>query len=188
MIIMDDGLQDVSIIKDLNIICFNSSDLIGNGFLLPAGPLRERLKKVMIVKQQQCNGKRNLSFEKKLKSVSNNIEIYQSKYEIKNRKKYRGKKFLAFAGIGNPENFFKLLKDSGLKIKEEISFPYHYNYKKNEIENLISRAKEKDLKLITTEKDFFRIKTLGFKKINFVSINLKIINYKSFEKESFKNL
>ena len=188
VIIMDDGLQDASIIKDLNIVCFNSSDLIGNGFLLPAGPLREQLGKINDCRIAVINGKRNLAFEKKLKSVSNNIEIYQSKYEIKNRKKLRGKKFLAFAGIGNPENFFKLLKDSGLKIKEEISFPDHYNYKKNEIENLISRAKEKDLKLITTEKDFFRIKTLGFRKINFVSINLKIINYKSFEKELLRNL
>ena len=185
---MDDGLQDVSIIKDLNIVCFNSSDLIGNGFLLPAGPLREQLGKINDCRIAVINGKRNLAFEKKLKSVSNNIEIYQSKYEIKNRKKLRGKKFLAFAGIGNPENFFKLLKDNGLKIKEEISFPDHYNYKKNEIESLISRAKENDLKLITTEKDFFRLKTLGFRKINFVSINLKIINYKSFEKELLRNL
>ena len=41
---MDDGLQDVSVNKDLSIMCFNSTDLIGNGFLLPAGPLREQLK------------------------------------------------------------------------------------------------------------------------------------------------
>ena len=50
IIIMDDGLQDISIIKDVNIICFNSSDLIGNGFLLPAGPLREQLKKLTVAK------------------------------------------------------------------------------------------------------------------------------------------
>ena len=71
------------------------------------------------------------------------------------------------------------MKDHGLKIREEISFPDHYNYKKNEIENLILQAKEKGLKLITTEKDYFRIKQLGFKKINYVSVNLKIINSKS---------
>ena len=81
-----------------------------------------------------------------------------------------------------------MLKDHGLKIREEISFPDHYNYKKNEIENLILQAKEKGLKLITTEKDYFRIKQLGFKKINYVSINLKIINSKSFEKELLRNL
>ena len=105
IIIMDDGLQDVSVTKDLNIICFNSSDLIGNGFVLPAGPLREKLDSVNNCQIAVINGKRNIAFEKKLKSISNNIEIYQSKYVIKNPKKFRGKKILAFAGIGNPRNF-----------------------------------------------------------------------------------
>ena len=103
-------------------------------------------------------------------------------------KRLRGKKILAFAGIGNPKNFFKLLKEHGLKIKQEISFPDHYNYKKNEVENLMLLAKEKNLKLITTEKDYFRIKQLGFKKIDYVSVNLKIINFKNFEKELLRNL
>ena len=113
---MDDGLQDESVLKDLKIICFNSSDLIGNGFVLPAGPLREKLKNVNNCQIAVINGKRNIAFEKKLKSISNNIEIYQSKYVIKNSKKFRGKKILAFAGIGNPRNFFNLLKDNGFKI------------------------------------------------------------------------
>ena len=188
VIIMDDGLQDVSVIKDLNIICFNSSDLIGNGFVLPAGPLREKLKNVNNCQIAVINGKRNIAFEKKLKSISNNIEIYQSKYVIKNSKKFRGKKILAFAGIGNPKNFFNLLKDNGFKVKQEISFPDHYNYSKEEIENLISKAKEEGLTLLTTEKDFFRIKRSDFKKINYVSVDLKILNNKSFEKILFKNL
>ena len=188
VIIMDDGLQDVSVIKDLNIICFNSSDLIGNGFVLPAGPLREKLKNVNNCQIAVINGKRNIAFEKKLKSISNNIEIYQSKYIIKNSKKFRGKKILAFAGIGNPRNFFNLLKDSGFKVKQEISFPDHYNYSKEEIENLISKAKEEGLTLLTTEKDFFRIKRSDFKKINYVSVDLKILNNKSFEKILLKNL
>ena len=188
VIIMDDGLQDVSVIKDLNIICFNSSDLIGNGFVLPAGPLREKLKNVNNCQIAVINGKRNISFEKKLKSISNNIEIYQSKYVIKNSKKFRGKKILAFAGIGNPRNFFNLLKDNGFKVKQEISFPDHYNYSKEEIENLISKAKEEGLTLLTTEKDFFRIKRSDFKKINYVSVDLKILNNKSFEKILLNNL
>ena len=188
VIIMDDGLQDVSVIKDLNIICFNSSDLIGNGFVLPAGPLREKLKNVNNCQIAVINGKRNIAFEKKLKSISNNIEIYQSKYVIKNSKKFRGKKILAFAGIGNPKNFFNLLKDNGFKVKQEISFPDHYNYSKDEIENLISKAKEEGLTLLTTEKDFFRIKRSDFKKINYVSVDLKILNNKSFEKILLNNL
>ena len=188
IIIMDDGLQDISVDKDLNIICFNSSDLIGNGFLLPAGPLRERLNSINNCRIAVINGKRNIAFEKKLKSISKNIEIYQSKYVIKDLRKFRGKKILAFAGIGNPEGFFSLLKDSGLNVKKEISFPDHYNYTKKEIENLILRAKNEGLTLVTTEKDFFRIKKSGFRKINYVSIDIKIINFKSFEKELLKNL
>ena len=110
VIIMDDGLQDFSIIKKLNIICFNSSDLVGNGLLLPAGPLREKLNNVNNCQIAVINGKRNITFEKKLKSISNTIEIFQSRYIIKDLKKFRRKKILAFAGIGNPENFFKLLR------------------------------------------------------------------------------
>ena len=188
VVVMDDGLQDVSIVKDLNIICFNSSEPIGNGFLLPAGPLREQLNKVKDYQIAVINGRRNLSFEKKLKSISSNIEIYQSKYEIKNLKKFKGKQVMAFAGIGSPEKFFDLLKDNGLKVKKEISFPDHYHYSKNEIKNMILKSREKGLKLITTEKDFYRIKQLGLGKINFVSVELKIKNYKSFEKELLKNL
>ena len=188
VIIMDDGLQDISVIKDLNIICFNSFDLVGNGFLLPAGPLREQLHNIKNYQIAIINGKRNIAFEKKLKSISNNIEIYQSKYVIKNLKRLRGKKILAFAGIGNPENFFDLLRDNGLKVKKEISFPDHYNYTKKEIENLISKAKDEALTLLTTEKDFFRIKKSGIKNINYVSVELKISNNKSFEKELLRNL
>lgn len=188
IIIMDDGFQDISIIKDLNIICFNSLDLIGNGFLLPAGPLREKFNKVKHCQIAVINGKRNIAFEKKLKTISNNIKIYQSKYIIKGLKKFRGKKILAFAGIGSPENFFNLLRENGLKLKRELSFPDHYNYTKKEIENLISKAKEEDLTLLTTEKDFFRLKRSGFKKINYVSVNLKISNNKNFEKVLLNHL
>ncbi len=188
VIIMDDGLQDVSIKKDLSILCFNSSDLIGNGFLLPAGPLRDRLKKISNYQIIVINGKKNVAFEKKLKSLSNKIKIFNSKYEIKKINNLKSKKILAFAGIGNPQNFFDLLKEYKLNVKEKISFPDHYNYTKDEIRNLISKAKEKNLKLITTEKDYFRIKQLGLKKIEYISVDLKIIKDKEFEKEVFKNI
>ena len=95
---------------------------------------------------------------------------------------------MAFAGIGSPESFFRLLRDNGLKVKREISFPDHYNYTKKEIENLVLKAKEDGLTLLTTEKDFFRIKPSGLKNLNYVSVDLKIINDKSFERELLKNL
>ena len=95
---------------------------------------------------------------------------------------------MAFAGIGNTASFFKSLEICGLKIKDKISYPDHYNYTKSEIKKIISRAKNKNLKLITTEKDYFRIKRFGFKKIDYISVDLKISNNKSFEKEVLRKL
>ena len=81
-----------------------------------------------------------------------------------------------------------MIRSHKFKIKLKISFPDHYNYTRREIEGLVSKAKEKGLKLITTEKDYFRIKQLGLRKINYVSVDLKIVNNKSFEKELLRNL
>lgn len=188
VIVMDDGLQDKSIAKSLNIVCFNSIDLIGNGFLLPAGPLREPLESLKKTHIVVINGKKSNDFEKKIKGVSKNLKIFYSKYILQNIKKYKKKELLAFAGIGNSQSFFNLLKKNNLKVKKEIPFPDHYEYKKEEIKSLINIAKKENLELITTEKDFYRIKKLGFKKINYVSISIKILKQKKFETEILKYL
>lgn len=188
VIVMDDGMQDTSVKKSLNIICFNSFDLVGNGFLLPAGPLREPLMSLKKGKIVVINGKKNNSFERKIKKISQNLKIFYSKYILKDIYKYKGKKLLAFAGIGSPNNFFKLLKKNNLKVEKEISFPDHYGYKKRDIQNLIDISKKNDLKLITTEKDFFKIKKMGYKKIAYISIDVKILKQKKFEAEILKYL
>ncbi len=187
IIILDDGFQDDSIKKNLNIICFNSLDLSGNNFLIPAGPLREPLKNIKNSQVVVINGKRNINFEKKLKSISKKTKIFYSRYII--LKNNIGKKnVFAFAGIGNPQGFFSLLKENNFKVEKQISFPDHYDYKKREIDKMIKEAKEKNLKLITTEKDFFRMKKMGIKKIAYIKINLKILKSKTFEKEMLKNI
>ena len=188
IVILDDGFQDFSIKKDLNIICFNTTDFIGNGFILPAGPLREPLQNLSKAQIVIINGKKNKDFENKIKGLSNSIEVFYSQYVIKKKTNLINKKILAFAGIGNPKSFFNLLKENKLKVKREISFPDHYSYTKNDIKNMIQKAKKENLKLVTTEKDYHRIKSLGLKKIDYISIDLKIEKYKIFEKEILKYL
>ncbi len=188
VVIMDDGFQDRNIQKNLNIICFNSMELIGNGFLLPSGPLREPFKSIEKAQIIIINGKRNIAFEKKIKFQSKNIKLFYSKYKLKKINRFRNKKVLAFAGIGNPESFFKLLEKSKIKVKDQISFPDHYSYTKNDIEYLISESKKRNLKLITTEKDNFRLKKLGYKNIDCITVDLEILKYKSFEREILKYL
>ena len=70
--ILDDGFQDYKIKKDLNIICFNSNQLIGNGFVFPSGPLREDLSSLTSVDIVVINGEKNKEFERKILDINNN--------------------------------------------------------------------------------------------------------------------
>ncbi len=173
--ILDDGFQDYSIKKNLNIICFNSAQLVGNNMTLPSGPLREKfsgLKKVQIV---LINGNKNEFFEKKILNVSNDIKIFYSKYLVTNIDEFKRKELFAFAGIGNPENFFDILNYNNFNIKKKVKFADHYQFSKNEIKKMIDYSLKNNLDLITTEKDYLRIKHYGFKNIRFLKIKLEIL-------------
>ena len=187
-IVLDDGFQDHSIYKDLSILCFNEKQLIGNGFTIPAGPLREPLSALRRSKIILINGKKNEDFENKIKSINNEINIFYSKYIAQNSHKFLNENILAFAGIGNPENFFDLLKENNINVEKKISFPDHYNYSKKELDKLLKISKENNLKLLTTEKDFFRIKHFNITDIDYLTIKLEIINEELFEKELKRHL
>ncbi len=172
-VVLDDGFQDYKIKKDFQILCFNSKQLIGNGYVLPAGPLRENLSAVKDVQAIVINGDYNYEFERKISKINNNLKIYYSNYKIKNCEKFLNKNFLAFAGIGNPSNFFDLLEANNIKLKKKISYPDHYEFSDIEIKNLINDAKKNNLNIVTTEKDHFRIKKYNFDEIGFVELNLE---------------
>jgi len=158
--ILDDGFQDFSIKKDLSIICFNEKQWIGNGLVIPAGPLREDLSALSRTNCVIINGKKNINIEE-----------------------FKNDKIIAFAGIGNPNNFFDLLKDNNINILEEISFPDHYNYSNKELENLINKTKENNATLLTTEKDFFRISDTYKKNIKHLKIIVEIEKKNQFVEE-----
>ena len=179
--ILDDGYQDCSIKKDLKILCFNEKQLIGNGHTIPSGPLREKLSSIKKSQIVVINGNENKNFENKLKKIFKDINIFFSRYISEIPKEFNNKKFLAFAGIGNPENFFDTLREYGLNVTKSKIFPDHYSYKKNEIENLLDLANKNELDLITTEKDHYRLKKLGFN-INYLTIKVQIEKKDKFEK------
>jgi len=187
-VVLDDGFQDSSIIKDLNILCFNEKQLIGNGMTLPSGPLREPFSSVKRSQIVVINGKKNDQFEKKINNISKKISIHYSKYLPINTEKFRDKDLFAFAGIGNPENFFDLLEDNNLRIVKKISFPDHYNYSFNELDDLINISIKNNLKLITTEKDFFRIKHFKLPQIECLNVKIEILDKDNFENEIVKYL
>ena len=187
-VVLDDGFQDFSINKDLNILCFSEKQLIGNGMTLPSGPLRESISSLKRCQIVVINGNRNIDFENKIKSVSKSISIYYSKYLPNNINDFKNKDLLAFAGIGNPENFFDLLENNNLKIMKKISFPDHYNYSLKELNKLINFALKNNLNLITTEKDFFRIQHFQLTQIRYLKLKLEITNKVELEKEIITHL
>ena len=136
-VILDDGFQDSSIHKDLSIICFNGEQLDGNGMTIPSGPLREPFSSIKNTQIVLINGKFNEVFEKKIKNISKSVSIYYSDYLPNNLNQFTGQKLLAFAGIGNPNNFFNLLERNNLNIFKKIAFPDHYNYSMKELNDLV---------------------------------------------------
>ena len=174
--ILDDGFQDFSINKNLSIVCFNEKQWIGNGLVIPSGPLREDLS---ALKRANCviiNGEKNIDIESKILNKNKEVKIFYTKYKGQNIDEFKNKKVTAFAGIGNPGNFFNLLKDNNINVVKKIKFPDHYNYSKKELENLINEAKENNTILITTEKDYFRIDQNYKKNINYLKIAVDIKN------------
>ena len=183
IVILDDGFQDFSINKDLSIICFNEKQWVGNGFTIPSGPLRENLASLKRAKCVVINGNKNINIENKILKINKEIKIFYANYKIKNIDQVKNKKITAFAGIGNPDNFFGLLKSNNMKIFKEIKFPDHYHYSDKELENLIYIAEKNDSVLLTTEKDHFRINQNFKKKINYLEITTDIEDKNKFVEE-----
>ena len=172
--ILDDGFQDYKIVKNMSIICFHHKQLIGNGYVFPSGPLRESINSINRAQIAIINGDRNIKFESKLLKINSNIKIFYSKYKLINQEKFENKDILAFAGIGNPNNFFDLLSSEGLKIRHTISYPDHYNFQKEEILKIIKYAQKNKYTILTTEKDYLRIEKYKLPEINFCCIDLNI--------------
>ena len=181
--VLDDGFQDFSIKKNLSIICFNEKQWIGNGLTIPSGPLRESLS---ALKKADCviiNGKKNENIENKIFSKNDKIKIFYSNYKPQNTAEFKNKKIVAFAGIGNPKNFFDLLRNSKLNIVETIKFPDHHKYSEKELENLLNKIKDNNSILLTTEKDYFRISENHKKNIKCLKIKVEIENKNQFIEE-----
>ena len=177
VVVFDDGLQDKQLSYDIEFVCFDSNNLIGNGCLIPSGPLREKISSLkkydgIFLKYENETQVDQLNLFKKHNSK---IKIFETYFEIKNLDSLdKSENYLVFSGIGNSQSFKNILLKNGFIIKDEIIFPDHHSYKKNEIDAIILRAKSLKTKIVTTEKDYVKIKKLGFDNISYAEVELKI--------------
>ncbi len=175
--IFDDGLQDTNISYDLSFVCFNKKNLIGNGRLIPAGPLRENIKNIKNYDDIFLNGNdENVdSFVDILRNENMNLNIYESKYEIQNFDQINKEEdYIVFSGIGNHSTFIDTLKKNKIKIIKDIEYPDHYEYSQEDLNKILKIAKNNNAKVLTTEKDYLRLNQKNQDNINFIKIFLKI--------------
>ena len=184
MLIFDDGLQDNQIDYNFKFVCFDADLGIGNGLLLPAGPLRETinsLKKYDVVFIKKGNNLNNLI--KLIEKHNKRIKIFITDYKVSKFSKFnRSKKYLIYSGIGNPDSFAKILKQNKVKIVDKIIFPDHHSYSNQDFNFILNKAKQNNAEIITTEKDYVKVPKELQKKIKFLKVNLIIYNEKKLIK------
>jgi tetraacyldisaccharide 4'-kinase len=159
VIVMDDGFQNNQLVKDLSLIVADAGAGIGNGLVMPAGPLRAplaaqlpRADALLLIGEDSEGAPLARQFESAGKPVL--------KAKLKPRGDPRWLSVLpviGFAGIANPKKFYRTLAEHGARVSETRSFPDHHPYTERQASHLLNWAREWNCMLVTTEKDWVRL-------------------------------
>ena len=188
--IFDDGLQDNSIEFDLIFVCFNKLNWIGNGLVIPAGPLREDINNLKLYNHVFLNGnEEKTEIEKNfIKKINPKTIIYESRYRPLNLEDFdKSEKYLVFSGIGNHKTFINMLKKKKINILSDLEFPDHFYYKESDLNKIFLKAKKLNARIITTEKDYLRINQSLSKDIKFIKSELEIMDEDSLTRVLINN-
>jgi tetraacyldisaccharide 4'-kinase len=173
MIIMDDGLQNPSLAKDISLIVVDGGFGFGNGRLLPAGPLREpigrglaRADAVVLVGPDEVGAGEALA--------PHGVPLLRAELTpALNAQKLRGRAVVAFAGIGRPAKFFRTLDAIGCEVIGRVAFADHHRYTPNEIMTLVENAGSHGAIAVTTEKDWVRLPEEAKAMVQSVAVTLE---------------
>jgi tetraacyldisaccharide 4'-kinase len=158
LIIMDDGFQNPSLHKDISLLVVDASAGLGNGRLIPAGPLRERVADalartgaIVIV------GRGHAADGLAARARNRALPVFRAILRAAPAPEFDGLPVLAFAGIGRPEKFYATLRELHADILATENFPDHHMFTEADAQNLLVRAREIGATLVTTEKDRVRL-------------------------------
>jgi tetraacyldisaccharide 4'-kinase len=157
LIIMDDGLQNPGLAKDVSLVAVDGEYGFGNGQVLPAGPLREPLSAGLARVQAAVligEDRHGLGAE-----LARRVPVIEARLEPEPaaRAAFAGKRVVAFAGIGRPEKFFATLEGLGAILVDRVPFADHHAFRPEEIERLRADAARENAVLVTTAKDAARL-------------------------------
>jgi tetraacyldisaccharide 4'-kinase len=176
-VVMDDGLQNPSVKKDVSLLVFDESVGVGNGLLLPAGPLREPLRSgikrcgAVLINQSDSGSANCLRILRLAKKYKKAVFFVRREMETAG---FFGK-YVAFAGIGYPEKFFADLRAvPSMRVIEKISFPDHHFYGKKDILRLFREARKYEARLVSTEKDWVKLPRNIQAKVRFMPLKITL--------------
>jgi tetraacyldisaccharide 4'-kinase len=161
VILMDDGFQNPAVVKDASLIVIDSDRGLGNGCVIPAGPLRaplhqqlERTDALIVV----GDGSAAEAVAAAIAALGKPVLAARLRADDASVEAMRGKRALAFAGIGDPARFFRTLRGCGIEVVRERVFADHHPFSQTEVETLVAEATRDGLTLVTTEKDLARLR------------------------------
>ncbi|MGE3708216.1 MAG: tetraacyldisaccharide 4'-kinase [Hyphomicrobiaceae bacterium] len=163
VIVMDDGLQNPSLHKDLSIAVVDGRRGVGNGEVIPAGPLRAPLAfqlglaDVLLVNRPRSEAAGTNGIGALLRQRFQGPVLEAWVEPAGEPQQFSGQRVLAFSGIANPERFFSLLRELGADVVDTVTYPDHHLFTAAEARHALARARELDARLVTTEKDLVRL-------------------------------
>ena len=174
VIVMDDGLQNPTLTKDFTIAVLDAETAIGNGFCIPAGPLRAPLVAQLRVTDAVLVMGEGEAVAQCAPMIAPR-PLWHAKLtpDLAMIAALQGREVLAFAGIGRPEKFFAMLERHGVIVTERIGFADHAPFDRVTLDQLAARAKRDNLIPVTTEKDAVRMKAYAWPELQIVPVSFE---------------
>jgi len=171
-IVMDDGLQNPTLVKDLSLLIIDGTTGFGNGRVIPSGPLREpvaaaaaRCRAAVLIGEDECNA---------LALLPPRLPVLRAHLRPgPEAAMLSGQPVYAFCGLGNPRKFFATLQDSGAVLAGRMPFADHYPYDAGDMRDLLAEADRLRAIPVTTRKDYVRIPTEFRSRVTVVTIRLE---------------
>jgi tetraacyldisaccharide 4'-kinase len=164
VIVMDDGFQNPAIVKDASLIVIDGDRGLGNARVFPAGPLRAPLPPQLARTDALVIVGDGIGADAVAAAIAAQGGLVLRAHLKPNEScvaAWRGRRVLAFAGIGDPGRFFRTLRASGVDVVTAKAFADHHPFSESEIEALAAAATRDGLTLVTTEKDLARLRSGG---------------------------
>lgn len=159
LIIMDDGFQSARIHLDYALLVVDGRRGLGNGHVIPGGPVRAPIVHQLRFAQAVLKVGEGDAANGIIRMASRaGRSVYEAHAEIRDPEQFVGRRFLAFAGIGDPEKFFRSVAQAGGEVEMTRSFPDHHFFAEEDLSELVEVAGQKELELVTTAKDAVRLR------------------------------